>query len=444
MTESTALAVQSQAPGSAALRAGASIYSSGIDAFDQAQRIAKALASSTLVPGEYRGTQGLANCLWAMELASQMRISPIVVMQNLTNVNGKPTWSAAFLIATINATGRFSPLQFILDNEAQPTSCYAVAECLRTGRELRGETITMAMAQAEGWVDRKGSKWKTMPGQMLRYRAATFWTRIYAPEISCGLAVAEEVEDVVNVVTQELPARPLQLDAQVAPLLDAEGFGTAPEPAVAATAAPDHLAALDPAPTPVEVVVTEPAPAAPQGAPAEGCQLPAAAAPAQAEPPAAAGPTIAPPAPVAQAQPAAQAVVNVAPEVAPEAPAAAPAPTAEEQRLAQISAQIGALRTERAIDAAAERIGALGEQGAFSTEGAMERLLADLATRRTALLRPLTAKKFTAATAHMELHPELAAKFKEYFGADATVRQVQHGLWLDAEAQALAAAASPI
>jgi len=34
---------------------------SGIAAFDAAQRIAKALSSSTLVPAAYQGQQGLAN-----------------------------------------------------------------------------------------------------------------------------------------------------------------------------------------------------------------------------------------------------------------------------------------------------------------------------------------------------------------------------------------------
>ena len=40
-----------------------------------------------------------------------------------------------------------------------------------------------------------GSKWKTMPVKMLRYRAASFWTNEYAPEISMGMATVEEIID---------------------------------------------------------------------------------------------------------------------------------------------------------------------------------------------------------------------------------------------------------
>jgi hypothetical protein len=35
-----------------------------------------------------------------------------------------------------------------------------------------------------------------MPNQMLRYRAAAFWQRVYCPEISMGLLTAEEADDI--------------------------------------------------------------------------------------------------------------------------------------------------------------------------------------------------------------------------------------------------------
>ena len=54
------------------------------------------------------------------------------------------------------------------------------------------------MAKKEGWFDKPGSKWKTMPNQMLRYRAAAFWQRVYCPEISMGLMTSEEAEDIDN------------------------------------------------------------------------------------------------------------------------------------------------------------------------------------------------------------------------------------------------------
>jgi hypothetical protein len=174
--------------------------------FELAQRIAKSLASSTLVPKIYQGQEGLANCMIALELASRLKVSPMVVMQNMVPINGRPSWSSQYLIGSINACGRFSPLRYIFDNEDEPTSCYCEAKDLASGEVLRGEKITIAMAKAEGWYSRNGSKWPTMPGQMLRFRAGSWWQRVHCPELSLGLPTQEEAIDVEAVTVAEVPA----------------------------------------------------------------------------------------------------------------------------------------------------------------------------------------------------------------------------------------------
>jgi hypothetical protein len=212
-----------------------------LDGFEMAQRMAKSLASSTLVPKIYQGQDGLANCLIALELSSRMKISPMVVMQNMVPIYGRPSWSSQFLIGTVNACGRFSPLRYIFDNEDEPTSCYCEAKDLASGEILRGEKITIAMAKAQGWWSRKDSKgaetskWPTMTGQMLRFRAASWWVRVFCPEISLGLGTQEEAIDVEAVAVAEVPA------AAIAPAVPAplthraeevvEALATEPEPA---------------------------------------------------------------------------------------------------------------------------------------------------------------------------------------------------------------------
>jgi len=190
---------------------------SGIAAFDAAQRMAKALSSSTLVPTAYQGQQGLANSLIALEMAGRMGLSPFIVMQNLHIIHGRPSWSSQFLIATVNASGRFSPLRFRFDQEDNPTSCYAHATDKESGELLKGPAITMAMAQAEGWSTKSGSKWKAMPELMLRYRAAAFWVRLYCPEISLGLVTQEEAVDIEAVTVSEVPAPAPAAVAAIAP-----------------------------------------------------------------------------------------------------------------------------------------------------------------------------------------------------------------------------------
>lgn len=243
--ESTALAVQ--APPPPASTRTLAVFS-GLEAFESAQRMAQALCASTIVPPDYQGQAGLANCLVALELAGRMNLSPLEVMQNVSVINGRPSWSSSFLIASVNNCGRFSPLEFVFDDDSNPTSCYCVATDLQSGKVLRGTKITLAMADAEGWLHRKGSKWKTMPEQMLSLRAAAFWTRRHYPAVGMGMRTQEEVIDIqpVKVDTEPAPAPPAAEPApQVFATPPVVSIARDPEPEPEAPAAPDPEQPVD-------------------------------------------------------------------------------------------------------------------------------------------------------------------------------------------------------
>lgn len=176
--------------------------------FEATQRIAKMYAMSNFIPDSYKYRNGqpleqnvvLANCTIALEMATRMQANPLMVMQNLYIVHGQPAFSSKFLIACINASKRFSPLRYEFKGEegTDDYACRAIAyEANDTKHKepLEGDWISIRMAKAEGWTSKKGSKWLTMPTQMLRYRAAAFWQRAYCPEISMGLLTAEEAQD---------------------------------------------------------------------------------------------------------------------------------------------------------------------------------------------------------------------------------------------------------
>jgi hypothetical protein len=202
---------------------------SGIRAFEDAQRIAKALASSTLIPPQFQGQQGFANCLVALEIAGRMNISPFLCMQHLHIIHGRPSWSSAFIIAMVNGCGRFTPLRFEVSGEGDSLACYAVATDIKTPQELTGPAITMLMAKKEGWSTKSGSKWATMPELMIRYRAAAFWGRLFAGDLLVGLQTQEEVIDVesvkVSVGIDELNAK-----VQAAPVVEPEPAKPVEEP----------------------------------------------------------------------------------------------------------------------------------------------------------------------------------------------------------------------
>lgn len=171
--------------------------------FESAQRMAQALASSTIVPVQFQNN--VANCLIALEMANRIGASPLMVMQNLYVVHGNVGWSSKFLIAALNTCGRFSPLQYEQVNAGEMDSwrCRAWAIDKTTGAPLYGAWVSLRMAKDEGWYTKSGSKWKTMPELMLQYRAAAFFQRAYAPEISMGMRTVEELGEIAPA---EVPA----------------------------------------------------------------------------------------------------------------------------------------------------------------------------------------------------------------------------------------------
>ncbi len=197
--------------------------------FEMVQRMANMYTSSELVPNTYRGKIG--NCAIAVDMAMRMNVNPLMVMQNLYIVHGMPSWSSKFLIATINASGRFAPLRYEITGKEgdDDRGCYCYTyeiSDVKKEHALVGDKITMKMAKAEGWSTKPGSKWLTMPDQMLRYRAAAFWQRVYCPEISMGFISTEEARDIEDVEVEEVsPLSKVAQEAMTPPVMG-DGINT--------------------------------------------------------------------------------------------------------------------------------------------------------------------------------------------------------------------------
>ena len=231
--------------------------------FNEAINAASFLSGSSLVPADYRrwvpvknqygkamtnadGTPQLmenpnatSNCLIALNMANRMGYDPLMIMQNLYIIEGRPAWSSQFIIAAINACGKFDPLQFEIVNEGEKEIEYVNSywengkklsakatvklenlTCVawttdKKGNRLQSDKVSMEMAVKEGWYQKNGSKWQTMAGQMLRYRAAAFFGRIYAPEILMGIYAADEIRDFVDVTPEPVQQPVAQMQQQI-------------------------------------------------------------------------------------------------------------------------------------------------------------------------------------------------------------------------------------
>ncbi|TGY03735.1 hypothetical protein [Muribaculum sp. NM65_B17] len=213
--------------------------------FDTMQRVCKLFASSELVPEMYKVSEknpiekAMANCMIAIEIAQRIGASPLMVMQNMVPIYGKPSWSSKFLVATVNTCGRFNPLQYrfiekgmlgmvdytdyVWDNatrskravtkqfdgkKVMDIECVAFTTAKGSDKMLESSPVSVRLAIQEGWFTKNGSKWQTMTRQMLMYRAASFWTSAYAPELSMGMKTIEEYQDIQDVEYQEIKDTP--------------------------------------------------------------------------------------------------------------------------------------------------------------------------------------------------------------------------------------------
>lgn len=226
---------------------------SGAESFDLAQRMAKALASSSLVPTAYQGND--SNTLIALEVAQRIGSSPLMVMQNLHIIEGKPAWSSQFVIAALNACGLFTPLRFTLEDRGEKTvqydywtgpkgerqkvtssikvqdrACFASAVDKATGETIQGPEVSIALAVAEGWYTKPGSKWVTMPELMLRYRAAKWFGNLYAPQILMGLQTSDEARDIERVEITDVSMESTAIAFSNPPAAEAEIEILDPEP----------------------------------------------------------------------------------------------------------------------------------------------------------------------------------------------------------------------
>ena len=164
-----------------------------LEKFDQAQRVAKMLSSSTMVPDHFRNNVG--NCMIGLNFAGRVGLDPFMVLQKMYIIKGRPGIESQLMIALINKSGRFSPLKFRLSGEGKQRQCACYATEIKSG-ETCEQTVTWAMVDAEGWNKKPGSKWNTMPDLMFQYRAAAFFGRLFCPEVLLGMMTKEELYDI--------------------------------------------------------------------------------------------------------------------------------------------------------------------------------------------------------------------------------------------------------
>lgn len=213
--------------------------------FELLQRQGKMLSQCSMLPANFKNN--IPDCAIALEMSARMgyAVSPLLILQSIVTVHGKPTFEAKFVIGLLKSRCGYRRFDYemsgkvgdagevrrtprigrdgkpVLDKNGNPIfdneiirdgrTCLAYA-IDRDGNRIEGVPISMAMAKVEGWYDKNGSKWQTMPELMLRYRAATFFKNIHCPEITMGFRTSDEAIDIdpeVEIIDESKPKQKL-------------------------------------------------------------------------------------------------------------------------------------------------------------------------------------------------------------------------------------------
>lgn len=162
-------------------------------AFQQAELTAATLARCLLVPKHLRDNP--ESIVMALAIARGMGENPIHVLQSIYFVQGRPGWSAQYLIAKVNGSGLLrGPIRYRVEGEGKSLAVTAYATLREPDGEQVSFTVSMAMADAEGWSQRN-PKYRTCPDLMLRYRAATLLARTHFPHVLMGFYERNELVD---------------------------------------------------------------------------------------------------------------------------------------------------------------------------------------------------------------------------------------------------------
>lgn len=170
-----------------------------VPVFEQMQRAATLFSKSGLVPKTFENNP--AACFVGLQLSAQLGVNPFMLFQRMYSIGGKIGIESQVAIAIANQKGVFeSAIEHTFSGAGKTRSCTASAKLARSGKVV-SLTIDWATVEAEGWCNKPGSKWKTMPDQMFRYRTSAWLIRTYAPECLMGLNTADELQDsnIINI-----------------------------------------------------------------------------------------------------------------------------------------------------------------------------------------------------------------------------------------------------
>jgi len=158
--------------------------------FNQAMQVAELLAQSQFVPQSFRGKTG--DILAAIMYGAEVGLSPMVSLQSIAVINGRPALWGDSVMALLMSHPKFGGLHEEWTGEG--VNLTAVCEIKRKGIDSPFfGTFSVADAKQAGLLGKSGT-WTTYPRDMLMWKARHRAIRQGFADMLKGLMMAEDIQ----------------------------------------------------------------------------------------------------------------------------------------------------------------------------------------------------------------------------------------------------------
>lgn len=152
--------------------------------------MASVLCKSGLIPN---GLNSPEKVFVALQWGHELGLSPMVAVNNVAVINGKPTLSADIMSAVVKRSPEYGGIKWIEMSDTK-AEC-EITRILPNGeKEVQRSCFTMDDAVKAGLAGR--DVWKKYPRRMLKHRCLSYGLKDVFPDLLAGLYDPEEMESV--------------------------------------------------------------------------------------------------------------------------------------------------------------------------------------------------------------------------------------------------------
>ena len=158
--------------------------------FDAKLKMAQTLVKSGMLP---QGLNTAEKVCVALEWGHELQLSPMVAVNNIAVINGKPTLSADLMGALVRRSPEYGGIEWTCQTD-EKAECI-ITRLLPSGKEEKyTSTFTIEDAKIAGLASK--DVWRKYPRRMLKHRCMSYGLRDVFPDLLAGIYETEEAESI--------------------------------------------------------------------------------------------------------------------------------------------------------------------------------------------------------------------------------------------------------